>query len=85
MYFVLNKTAKMPRKIKAPYRKIAVVKADTCPHAIDARVCEIVKLWDHQHLGFRPQGNTAAELALREAEALAEQLNAEALAAAGEA
>ena len=75
MYFVLNKCEKMPLKVRSPYRKIAVVEAETAPHAIDSRYCRIVSIWRRQHLGFNPRGNTAAQTAVRQAIAEAFGLN----------
>ena len=74
-YYVLNKCAKMPVSVKARYRKIAVMRAEKPPKMISSRCGEIVEVWDCCHLGHKPRGNTAAERALRAAQALADKLN----------
>lgn len=81
-YIVMTSSAKMPSKVRAPYRNVAVVETDGVhmPKYINPRhktVVRIVARWERQHCGHRPRGNTAFERAYREACALAVTLNSE--------
>jgi len=79
-YHVRVSSAHMPNGVKAPYQNVAVLRhragptTDT-PHAI-RETTKWAVVWSRHslHLGWKPRGNTAAELAVRYATALAEEL-----------
>ena len=80
-FHVVISSAKMPAKVRVPYRHIAVIETRDgyVPCRIDTRpkgVVAITRGWYSQHLGYSPKGGTAAELAIDEARALAATLNA---------
>jgi hypothetical protein len=77
-WYVLNSSAKMPHKVKVPYKNIAVVASKNPtkrPNKIDSRYVHIAQAWYRCHLGNNPKGNTEAELALNEAYELMNKLN----------
>ena len=79
-WYVLNNYAKMPNKVKVPYRNIAVVASKNVtrhPNKIDSRCVHIARAWYYCHLGYNPKGNTEAELALNAAYELMNKLNGE--------
>lgn len=80
MYIVMTRSTKMPSKVKARYRKVAVVELmpgfENEPAMISERargVKRIVKLWDHQNVGKNIR--SAYAKAVAEAKAMAAQLN----------
>ena len=77
-YYVIVSSAKMPASVKAPYRRIAVIKGEDGrqPMRIEnTSKQKIIEKWDACHLGYRPKGNTAAQRAERDADAMARELN----------
>lgn len=79
-FVVLTSSAHMPNSVRSAYRNVAVIETDgiNMPRRINKRdkaVVRIVALWERQHMGRNPRGNTAYEVALREAFAMAARLN----------
>lgn len=80
VYHVRVSVAAMPSGVKAPYQHVAVMRSevgptDTPPAAIrNTARWTIVAIWARRHLGWRPRGNTAAEVAQRAAWGLADLL-----------
>lgn len=77
-YIVLTASAKMPGSCWGRYGKVAVIETDGehMPKQINERhksVVRIVKTWDKMHIGKTERG--AYQQAVREAYALADQLN----------
>jgi len=78
MYIVKTAAAKMPAKVKAPYRRVAVLEVTpgAAPKMISARargVVRVVQTWERQHVGLTDR--CAYQRALAEAHALAARLN----------
>lgn len=83
-FIVMTSTAKMPNSCCGKYCRHAVVELepgfDGTPAMISARangVARIVETWERCHMGKNyPAGRCEASRALREAEEMAERLNA---------
>lgn len=78
-YIVMTASCHMPASVKAPYGKVAVVETDRIhkPQQINSHhrsVVRVVRLWTRLFKGKTPE--CAFRVALAEAEALAERLNA---------
>lgn len=78
-YIVKTSAARMPSTVKARYRHVAVMEVDpdTVPSMISPRargVRRIIQTWDRCHVGQTDR--CAYRVALAEATALAERLNA---------
>jgi len=78
MFIVQTASAKMPAKVKAQYRRVAVLEVvpGAQPKMISRRargVVRIVQTWERQHVGLTDR--CAYQRALAEANALAARLN----------
>jgi hypothetical protein len=83
-YIVQAAQANMPASVVAPYMRVAVLAVDDKlpqgfrPKMISPRakgVVEVVEVWERCHRGFNDGPNTAYQRALKEATALAAELN----------
>ena len=77
-FIVMTSSASMPASVKSPYRHVAVVETDgTVPKMISERargMVRIVERWGPAFVGRTER--CAYQVALREAEAIAAELNA---------